>query len=124
MYDTDTAQILFFGNQFRFINDALEDLLDSIGLNMHILFTKKDYAFVVRHAESDYLGALHVGDKLRIETIVENIGHTSFSFAYKLFKKTDNTLVGTSKSTHVVIDTKTGQKKLIPEDLRSALEKV
>lgn len=124
MYDTDTAQILFFGNQFRFINDALEDLLDSIGLNMHILFTEKDYAFVVRHAESDYLAPLRVGDKLRIETIVSHIGETSFSFEYNIFKKIDNSLVGTSKSSHVVINTTTGQKKEIPFELKSALEKV
>ena len=32
MYDTDTAQILFFGNQYRFMNDALEDLLAEEGL--------------------------------------------------------------------------------------------
>jgi YbgC/YbaW family acyl-CoA thioester hydrolase len=124
MYDTDTAQILFFGNQFRFINDALEDLLASIGLNMNILFTEKKYGFVVRHAESDYLAPSRVGDHLKIETTVSHIGNTSFTFEYKIFNETSTTLVGTGKTTHVVIDNKNGKKQAIPEELKQALKSV
>jgi YbgC/YbaW family acyl-CoA thioester hydrolase len=123
MYDTDTAQILFFGSQFRFINDALEELLATIGLNMNYLFTECDYGFVVRHAESDYLGPLHVGDKIRIELVVTHIGTTSFEFAYSIFKEATNTLVGTSKSVHVVIDRKTHKKREIPDTLKASLTK-
>jgi len=123
MYDTDTAQILFFGSQFRFINDALEDLLAGEGLTMNYLFTECDFGFVVRHAESDYLGPLHVGDKIRVEMTVTHIGTTSFEFAYKIFKQATNQLVGTSKSAHVVIDRKTHTKRSIPDSLKASLTK-
>jgi 1,4-dihydroxy-2-naphthoyl-CoA hydrolase len=122
MYDTDTAQILFFGAQFRFINDALEELLATIGLNMNILFTEKDYGFVVRHASSDYIRPSRVGDKLRIEIHVIHIGDTSFGFAYNIFNDATNVLVGKSKSVHVTIDVKTKQKITIPDELRNSLK--
>lgn len=123
MYDTDTAQILFFGSQFRFINDALEEFLATEGLTMDYLFKKSDFGFVVRHAESDYLAPLFVGDKIRIELVTSHIGTTSFEFSYSIFKESDNSLVGTSKSVHVVIDVKTKQKRTIPLTLKESLEK-
>lgn len=122
MYDTDTAQILFFGAQFRFINDALEELLATIGLNMNILFTEKDYGFVVRHASSDYIKPSRVGDKLRIEIHVVHIGDTSFGFLYNIYNDKTNELVGKSKSVHVTIDVKTKKKISIPNALRQSLE--
>ena len=54
MYDTDSAQILFFGNQFRLINDVFEDFLEEIGFGTRHLF-KSDWGLVFVHAESDYL---------------------------------------------------------------------
>lgn len=123
MYDTDTAQILFFGSQFRFINDALEDFLATEGLTMDYLFKVSEFGFVVRHAESDYIAPLFVGDKIRVEMSVTHIGTTSFAFSYAIFKQADNTLVGTSKSVHVVIDTTTRVKREIPSSLRVSLQK-
>lgn len=122
MYDTDTAQILFFGAQFRFINDALEELLATIGLNMDILFTQKDYGFVVRHASSDYIKPSRVGDILRIEVNVVHIGDTSFGFQYNIYNDKTNDLVGTSKSVHVTIDVASKKKITIPDELRRSLQ--
>lgn len=122
MYDTDTAQILFFGAQFRFINDALEELLATIGLNMNILFTQKEYGFVVRHASSDYIKPSRVGDKLRIEVHVVHIGDTSFGFLYNIFNDATNELVGKSKSVHVTIDIASKKKITIPDELRDSLK--
>ena len=122
MYDTDTAQILFFGSQFRLINDALEELLRLEGLTFHHLFRESDYCFVVVHAESDYIHSLVAGDEIDIHVKVAHIGQTSFSFQFDLYKQ-EGILSGKSKTTHVVIDPKTRQKKNIPPLLRTALEK-
>lgn len=122
MYDTDSAQILFFGSQFRLINDVFEDLLASIGLTMDKLFRELDYAFVVRHAQSDYLAPSRVGDKIKIEATITHIGQSSFEVSYTLFNTTANRLIGKSKTVHVVIDKETTTKKDIPETLREALK--
>ena len=119
MYDTDAAGILFFGNQFRLINDVFEDWLLEKGYGFDHLFGEFPFGIVVAHAESDYIKPLRVGDILDISMTVDSIGESSFTLQYDLFKA--DVLVGKSKMTHVVIDRKTGQSCSIPEDVKTNL---
>lgn len=123
MYDTDTAQILFFGNQFRFINDALEDLLEQEGITLNHLFTKSPYGFVFVHAESDYVAPLVGGDHIRIEVVLDHLGNSSFGFSYEIYKVETNQLAGKGNTRHVTIDRKTFKKISIPDELRVILQK-
>jgi 1,4-dihydroxy-2-naphthoyl-CoA hydrolase len=123
MHDTDMAGILYFPRQFRFAHDALEDFLQTLGISFDHLFKKEKFVFVIVHAEGDYYKPLHVGDKLEIQLTIDNIGTTSFSIAYKIFKKErDLTLVGSVKTVHVILDAKTRQKIPIPKTFRDLLE--
>lgn len=122
MHDTDMAGILYFPRQFRFVHDALEDFLDSEGTNFEIIFHKEKFVFVIVHAESDYLSPLKVGDSLEVQLSVENIGTSSFTFAYKIFK-TDGTLTGTAKTVHVALESHSRTKIPIPESLKNILVK-
>ena len=123
MYDTDSAQILFFGNQFRLVNDAFEEILHKETIDFYSLFTSNDYAFVVVHAESDYLAPSRVGDILDIHTWVSKIGNSSFEVSYELINQKTQIKVGRSKSVHVTITPKTGDKIPLPESLVSKLKK-
>jgi YbgC/YbaW family acyl-CoA thioester hydrolase len=123
MYDTDTAQILFFGNQFRLLNDALEDLLENEGITLKDLFTTSPFGFVFVHAESDYLAPLVGGDHVQIEVSVNHIGNSSFGFYYEIFKKGSRELVGKGNTKHVTIDRKSFKKITIPADFRKKLTK-
>lgn len=122
MYDTDSAQILFFGNQFRFINDAFEDLLAEMEINFFTLFTQNEFGFVVVHAESDYLAPSRVGDHLEISTWISHIGTSSFEVSYELFNLNSKKPIGKSKSVHVTIQPKTGKKIPIPSLFREKLQ--
>lgn len=123
MYDTDTAQIIFFGSQFRFINDTLEEALRKEGLDLHHLFRESDYCFVVVHAESDYLAPLVAGDEIEVKMTVFKIGVCSFGFDFEIYKTDTQVLSGKARTVHVVVDPKTRQKKPIPDALRKGLEK-
>lgn len=122
MHDTDMAGILYFPRQFRFVHDALEDLLASEGTNFETIFHKEQFVFVIVHAEADYLSPLRVGDDLDIMVSVETIGRSSFSFVYKIYKK-DGTLTGSAKTIHVALDTHTRKKIPIPHKLETMLRK-
>jgi 1,4-dihydroxy-2-naphthoyl-CoA hydrolase len=122
MHDTDMAGIIFFGSQFRIIHDAWEDLMAHEELSFDHLFTSETYAFVIVHAEADYLAPLKAGDKLTIHVSVEHIGTTSFTIHYKLYKS-DDLLVGTAQTVHVTINRETHKKIDIPEKLRETLKK-
>lgn len=122
MNDTDMAGILYFANQFRFVHDAWEDLVENENMSFHKVLHKEDFLFVIVHAESDYYAPLNIGDKLTIQVEVEKIGNSSFTMVYDIYKQ-DGTEVGKAKITHVTINKKTRDKMPIPEHLKKVLQK-
>lgn len=123
MHDTDMAGILYFARQFRFAHDALEDFSESEGLGFNQVFHQGNFVFVIVHAEADYLAPLQVGDPLEVHLNVEHVGNTSFSLVYHIYRKSDRVLVGTAKTVHVTLDSKTRKKIPIPEILGEKLKK-
>lgn len=122
MNDTDMAGILFFANQFRFVHDAWEDLVEAEEMSFAHVLHKEDFLFVIVHVEADYLHALNIGDKLEIHVAVEKIGNTSFTLDYKIYNEKHD-LVGKAKTVHVTIDKKHRKKIPIPEHLKAKLHK-
>ncbi len=120
MYDTDTAGILYFGQQFRFANDALESMMHHCGFSFYTMFKEGQFGIVVVHAEADYKASLHVGDQLLVHTQVTHIGTTSFALSYDIMK--GDLLAGTVKTVHVAIDIATRNKIPIPSAILSCLE--
>lgn len=121
MHDTDMAGILYFPRQFRFAHDALEDFVESLGFTFQQIFKEENFVFVIVHAEADYLSPLHVGDKLQIHLSISNIGKTSFTVSYDIYKL-DGALVGRVKTVHVTLDSHTRKKITIPTFFRNFLE--
>jgi 1,4-dihydroxy-2-naphthoyl-CoA hydrolase len=122
MHDTDMAGRLYFARQFRFAHDALEDLVESEGLDFHKVFHEEKFVFVIVHCEADYFQQLRVGDQLDVRLSCEHIGQTSFILLYEIFRS-DKELIGTVKTVHVALDSSTGAKIPLPSKLRSLLEK-
>lgn len=122
MHDTDMAGILYFAKQFRYVHDALEDLVEKEGFNFDYLFNNSDFVFVIVHAEADYLEPVKVGDLLEVHVEVESMGTSSFTMSYKIFKAND-TLIGKAKTVHVCLDAKTRTKIPIPDSLRNVFQK-
>lgn len=123
MHDTDMAGILYFARQFRFAHDALEDFMHSEGVKFQDLFKKKEYAFVIVHAEADYIAPVQVGDFLEVHLTVARLGVTSFTLNYQIYRKSDNLLIGTAETVHVTIDPKTRKKIHLPAKLKTLLSK-
>ncbi len=119
--DTDAAGILYFANQFQFIHETFEALIESEGFSFADVMAREDFMFVIVHAESDYLKPLKVGDALHVSCWVSRIGDTSFTVSYMLRRSGE--VVGTAKTVHVTIDKKTSEKITVPEKLGHFLEK-
>lgn len=123
MHDTDMAGILYFARQFRFAHDALEDFMHQEGISFQDLFKKHGFAFVIVHAEADYIAPVHVGDQLEVHVTVPRVGGSSFTLDYQIYRKLDNLLIGTAQTVHVTVDHATHKKIHIPESLRAILTK-
>ncbi len=120
LHDTDAAGILFFANQLKIIHDAYELLLEEFGVSFAQMLKGGKFFLPIVHAESDYKMSLFVGDHITIAIKVGNIGTTSFTFEYTITRGKD--LVGTAKTVHVTVNSKTRKKTALPAPLRKALE--
>jgi 1,4-dihydroxy-2-naphthoyl-CoA hydrolase len=121
LHETDAAGLLFFANQFKLVHDAYEGVLENIGFGFAALIREKDYFLPIVHCEADYKAPLFVGDVIEIQVTVENVGTTSFTFAYNLIDAAYVT-VGTARTVHVTMDKKTRKKIPLPADLRAKIE--
>ena len=123
MHHTDAAQVIFFGNIFSLCQEILEDIFEKIGMPITKSLDMNDLnypmCYVVR-CESDFLGHICLGDKLKAKVHCNKIGKTSFSLAYDLYKKEQ--LVAKATITHVCIDKTTKSKSIISEPIRRKLE--
>ena len=122
IHDMDMAGLLYFPRQFRFVNDALEDFLESEGLPFDYLFHKEDFVFVIVHCESHYLEMLELDNRLEVHVGVEKIGNTSFTLFYNIYRE-DGTEVGAAKTTHVCLSRSFKKKIPVPGKLLPILEK-
>lgn len=122
MHDTDMAGILYFPRQFRFAHDALEDFVESEGFNFDTVFSQEDFVFVIVHCEADYYFPLRVGDAIEVHVFVENIGSSSFTILYEIYKH-DKTHVGTARTVHVTLKRIERTKIPIPKNLKKILSK-
>lgn len=122
LHDVDIAGRLYFPRQFRFVHEALEDFMESEGKPFSQVFTELNYLFVIVHCESDYHFPLVMGDRIDIHVYVENIGSSSFTLCYNIYKE-GGKKTGTAKTVHVSLDKRTGHKIPNPEELIEILGK-
>ncbi len=121
LHDTDAAGILFYANQFLYIHDVYEELLQLIGLPVASMLRDEPFILPIVHAESQYLKPLTVGDEITIAVQVAKIGETSFVLEYELLG-VDGQSVGKAKTVHVAISKQTEKKIALPEKLQRALK--
>lgn len=119
LHHTDAYGIIFFANQFKFCHDAFQALLDHLGFPLPPTRQDVPSMFVIVHAECDYKAPIHVGDKLTVEVFAEKIGTTSLIMGYR-FTNQHGVQVGTGKTVHVFIDTKTSAKVPLSAPVRAA----
>jgi 1,4-dihydroxy-2-naphthoyl-CoA hydrolase len=120
LHDTDAAGLLFFSHQFELVHDAYEALLEKLGFGFADLIRNRDFFLPIVHAEADYKMPLFVGDPIEIQVTVEDIGTTSFTFAYRLLNAKQQ-LVGTAKTVHVTIDKVKQTKIPLPSLMREKI---
>jgi 1,4-dihydroxy-2-naphthoyl-CoA hydrolase len=119
LYDTDAAGFLFFGAQFRFAHEALEEFVGHIGQPIGATIRDRDVLFPVVHAEADYRVPLAVGDRLQIAVVVRALGDRSFSMGYRLLLA-DGREAGSVMTVHASVSAATGTSCPLPEKVRTA----
>jgi 1,4-dihydroxy-2-naphthoyl-CoA hydrolase len=120
LYDTDAAGFHFYGSQFRFAHEALENFFDHIGLPIAKTIRERQILFPVVHAEADYRAPLAAGDRLTVRVVVRALGERSFSLGYRLLLA-DGREAGSVVTVHAAVNAASGASCPLPDALRTAL---
>lgn len=119
LYDSDAAGFHFYGAQFRFAHEALENFLEHVGLPIAQVIRDREVLFPVVHAEADYYAPLAVGDRLNVRVVVRALGDRSFSLGYRLFLA-DGREAGRVLTVHAAVAAATGASCPLPVAVRTA----
>lgn len=120
LFDTDAAGVLFFGNQFRIVEEAYEAFLDENGISIFDVIKNRDYLIPVVHADSDFLTPLTPGEKIKVEIKLGGQGNTSFTLDHRIFNERGN-LAGEGKTVHVCVRKKDFKKIPVPVEIKDIL---
>lgn len=122
--ETDATGMLYFSEQFKLAQEALENYFSSQGFNLHEMIHKTDFLLPIVHAEADFKAPLRVGDRVEIELFLGEIGHSSFTMQTRFFDPVRNLEVGTTKIIHVAVSRKTSKSISIPDVLLAHLREL
>jgi len=120
MFDTDCANVIFFGSQFRYFHEAIEVLFDQIGVPFSVMFSTSPFLFVVVHASADFIKPLTIGDPIEIQTRLKEMGDSSCTLLFEMFR--EETLVGRGEIVQVCLDAKARTKIRIPDSFREKVQ--
>jgi 1,4-dihydroxy-2-naphthoyl-CoA hydrolase len=120
LYDTDAAGFHFYGAQFRFAHEALENFFEHVGLPIAQTIRDRGVLFPVVHAEADYRSPLAVGDRLTVRVSVRALGERSFSLGYR-FILADGREAGSVLTVHAAVTAASGASCALPDAVRAAL---
>ena len=83
-----------------------------------------EFAFIMAHIQCDYLRPVKLGDRVKLQMWVQNIGTKSFGFGYMLVDVADNAIVyATGESIQVCYDYSENKSIEVPTDMKKKLVK-
>jgi acyl-CoA thioester hydrolase len=121
--DTDMAGIVHFARFFAFMEAAEHELLRSLGLSVSMEWEGRHISFPRVSASCDFLSPARFEDELTILVTIENVGRSSITYGFKIFKEDRAVAVGqiTSVCCHI-IEGRPLEAVEIPLAIRAKLE--
>ncbi|MFQ5554730.1 MAG: acyl-CoA thioesterase [Acidimicrobiia bacterium] len=111
--DTDAQGIVFNGNYFTYMDDALTDWLDATGLGGGGL-VERGFDIVLAHAEVDFRSSARLGDTLVTAPRVAAVGRTSVTFTVEVRDEETGRLVVEASQIQVLVDAETFRPAPVP----------
>ncbi len=121
--DIDNAGIVYYPRFVHYFHVALEDFFSlELGVDYASLLRKHRIGFPTVHLETDFRRKLRYGDHLIVEVRVLNLGNTSVTWGYKVYRAEEPGLIVTEgHNVTVCMDLDTYEKRNLPAWLRTLL---
>ena len=118
--ETDAQARVFFGNYLTYFDVALTEYLRAIRFTFQDMVDAGMEMFYVE-ANCQYKGAAQFDDLLHVYTRISQIGNTSFTFEFAIYKQPSDELISTGRIIAVAADPKTEKPIRVPDALRKAV---
>ena len=121
--DTDAQGIVFNANYLRYVDDALTDYFDAIGIPWSEM-TERGYEAVVGRVEMDFRSPGRLGDTLVTAVRLSRVGTTSAVFEFTIRDEESDRVVVEGREVYVFLDHATFAPTPVPGWFVEAVEAV
>jgi acyl-CoA thioester hydrolase len=118
--ETDAQGHVFFGNYYTYFDEGLVEYLRRIGYSYQDLFDK-DMDFLYVESQCRHYSSARFDDILNVHTTLANIGNSSLTFEFSIYKEPADELVATGYIVAVNVDRATRRPVPVPQALREAV---
>lgn len=119
-WDVDANAHVFNTRYLVYVDDALTDLLDELGLG-HGSEVWDGYLMVLAHTEIDYRTEAVIGETLATTVGVERIGTSSITFGFRIVEEGSGRIVAAGKEVYVTVADGDRRPIRVPDQVRSRL---
>jgi acyl-CoA thioester hydrolase len=120
--DTDPYGIVYFVSYFRYCHRAIEEFLRACGLKPEETFknVQEGFGLPIVEAWGRFRRASRYGDRLRLETRIQEIRDKAIIFRFEFYPETSRELLAEGTATLVAIGAD-WQARELPERIKAAL---
>ncbi|MDQ2049295.1 thioesterase family protein [Natronolimnohabitans sp. A-GB9] len=118
--ETDQQGIVFYGEYFTFQDEAVTEFYRQIGYS-YAEMEANGWQVHVANTELNYRDAAELGDVLRNELRVVEIGTASLTFEHRVKRVADDRVLADGNVTHVAVDLETEEPIALPDSFREAI---
>ena len=116
-WDVDANAHVFNTRYLVYVDDALTDVFDGIGLPYQD-HEVDGYIMVLARTEIDYRSEAVIGDVVATRITVESLGTTSIVFAFEIVEETSERVVARGKEIYVSVDAESHKPMPLPDVMR------
>ena len=114
-FDTDCAAVVHNIAYLRFIETARTLLAESLGMDLRSMAATQQYPVVVR-TEIDYKKPASLGDKLRVDGVLERVERLRFWCAFNVIRPADDALICRARQMLVLVQLPDGRPLRLPDE--------
>ncbi len=118
--ETDQMGVVYHANYLIWFEVGRVELMRAMGFEYKTMETEDDCHIVVAEAHCRYDKPAHYDEVLRVRTRVAEWRNRIVKFSYEIFRDTDDTLLATGFTTHVICGSN-GRPKALPAKYRDVL---
>ena len=116
--ETDQMGVVYHSNYLIWFEIGRVELMRALGFEYQKMETEDDCYIVVAEASCRYLLPARYDELLRIRTRISQAGNRIVKYSYELLRDSDNHLLATGATTHVICG-RDGKAKQLPEKYRT-----